>query len=231
MARRPPLRESIAPGSAAARPGRVVPASSSFRPPPRRWSATAAAAARPVRRHPIAGLGELVGGLELAVGGDDAGAALAFGLRLPRHRPLQRLRQRHVLDLHPVDMHTPGDGGTVDHQFQAAVELFAVGEQIVQLALADDRSQRGLGHLFDGEQIVLHLDHRLHRVDHPEIHHRVHPHGHVVAGNALLSRNRHRDDLHGTLRILSANGMSSRSPGSRAARTRPNRNTSPRSYC
>jgi hypothetical protein len=42
----------------------------------------------------------------------------------------------------------------------------------------------------------LHVHHRLDRVHHPEVDDRVHPDGHVVFGDALLSRDRHRDDLH-----------------------------------
>ena len=39
------------------------------------------------------GLGQLFGRLQLAFGVDDFGAALALGLRLPRHRPLHLRRQ------------------------------------------------------------------------------------------------------------------------------------------
>jgi uncharacterized membrane protein len=62
--------------------------------------------------------------------------------------------------------------------------------------LADDRAQGRLRLLGDGEQVVLHVHRGLDRAHHPEVHHRVHPDGHVVPGDALLSRNRHRDDLH-----------------------------------
>ena len=58
-------------------------------------------------------------------------------------------------------VHAPLHGRAVDHQLQALVELLAVGEQIVQVALADDRPQRGLRHLGDGEAVVLDLDDRV----------------------------------------------------------------------
>ena len=42
-------------------------------------------------------------------------------------------------------------GGAVDHQLQALVEVLAVRQQVVELALADDRAQRRLGDLADRE--------------------------------------------------------------------------------
>jgi hypothetical protein len=44
--------------------------------------------------------------------------------------------------------------------------------------------------------IVLHVHRGLDRVHHPEVDHRVDPDGHVVFGDAVLGRDRHRDDLH-----------------------------------
>jgi hypothetical protein len=60
--------------------------------------------------------------------------------------------QRDVLDLDPVDLDAPPGGRAVEHQLEALVELLAVGQQVVELALADDRAQRGLRHLRDGER-------------------------------------------------------------------------------
>ena len=62
-----------------------------------------AAGCRPSPR----GLGELLRRLQLAVGGDDAGAPFTLGLGLPRHGALHRLGQRDVLDLDAVDVHAP----------------------------------------------------------------------------------------------------------------------------
>ena len=145
--------------------------------------------------HRLGGLGELVRRLQLTIGDDDPGAAFAFGFGLARHRPLHRLRQGHVLDLDAVDVDAPVDGGIVDHDRQALIEAFAVGEQIVEFALADDRPQRGLRDLPDGELIVLDIDDGLARIDDLEVDDGVDADGDVVAGDALLSGNRHRDDL------------------------------------
>ena len=73
---------------------------------------------------------------------------------------------------------------------QLPVHRVALGQQLVHLRLADDRAQRGLRLLRDGEQVVLHVDGRLDRVDNPEVDHRVHPHADVVPGDALLGRAR-----------------------------------------
>ncbi len=125
------------------------------------------------------------------------GAALPLRLGLPRHRPLHALRQRHVLDLHPLHPDAPRAlGGLVDDPAQLPVHAVPLGQQLVHLGLADDRAQRGLRLLGDREHVVLHVDGRLDRVDHPEVDHRVDPHGHVVLGDPVLRRDRHRHDLH-----------------------------------
>jgi len=48
----------------------------------------------------------------------------------------------------------------------------------------------------DRVHVVLHVDGGLDRLDHPEVHHRVDPHRHVVASHALLRGHSHGDDLH-----------------------------------
>jgi len=78
-----------------------------------------------------AGLGELGGGLELAVGVDHPCAAVALGLGLTRHRPAHALGQGHVLDLDPLDADAPVGGGRVDDRAEFIVDLLAVRKQRV----------------------------------------------------------------------------------------------------
>ena len=110
--------------------------------------------------HDFGGLRELLGGLQLAVGGDDACASFTFGLRLPRHRPLHGVGQRDVLDLDTFDVDAPARGRAVDHQLHALVELLSIAQQVVEVALADDGPERGLRDLPDGGDVVLHVDRR-----------------------------------------------------------------------
>ena len=150
-----------------------------------------------VAGHHVGGRGQPLGGLVLAVGGDDPGAPLPFGLGLPRHRPLHALGQRDILDLHPLDPHPPRAlGRLVDDPAQLPVDRVPLRQQLVHLRLADDRPQRRLRLLRHREHVILHVDRRLDRVHHPEIHHRIDPDGHVVLGDAILRRDGHRDDLH-----------------------------------
>jgi hypothetical protein len=75
---------------------------------------------------------------QFAVGGDDPCPSLTLGLGLARHRPLHRIGQDDVLDFDAVDVDSPAQRGAVDHQFQALVEVFAIGQQVVEVAFADD---------------------------------------------------------------------------------------------
>jgi len=50
--------------------------------------------------------------------------------------------------------------------------------------------------LGNGEHVVLHVDGGQHRIEDPEVHHRVHSHRDVVPGDAVLGRHRHGGDLH-----------------------------------
>jgi hypothetical protein len=84
-------------------------------------------------RHRRRGERQLLRGLQLALCADHPGAPLPLRLGLPRHRPLHRLRQRHVLDLDTVDVYAPAQRRTVDHQLEALVEPLAVGQQVVEL--------------------------------------------------------------------------------------------------
>src|SRR5262245_2369889 len=62
----------------------------------------------------IGRLAELLGGLQLALGGDDLGPSFPLRLGLAGHGPLDLLREAHVADLHPVDLHAPGLGLVVE---------------------------------------------------------------------------------------------------------------------
>ena len=69
----------------------------------------------------------------------------------------------------------------------------ALGEQLVEVGLAEDAAQGRLRLLAGGVEVVLDLHHRLHRVHHPEVDDRVHLHAHVVAGDHVLGRHVEHD--------------------------------------
>ena len=133
-------------------------------------------------------LGQLLARLELARGVDDLGPLLALRLGLLRHRPLHLLRQVHGLHRHLGDLHAPGVGVQVDDLLQPQRQPLALGEQLVEVGLAEDAAQRRLRLLARGVEEVLDGDHRLQRVHHPEVDDRVHLHGDVVAGDHVLGR-------------------------------------------
>jgi hypothetical protein len=63
------------------------------------------------------------------------------------------------------------------------VDLVGLRQRLVQGVLAHDLAQRGLRDLVDGRAHVLDRDHRLHRVDHPEVGDRGHIDADVIPGD------------------------------------------------
>ena len=74
----------------------------------------------------VGGLAQLLGGLELALGGDDLGAPLALGLGLLGHGAPHLLGQVDLLHLDGGDLHAPGLGVPVDDLLQLPVDLVAL---------------------------------------------------------------------------------------------------------
>ena len=139
-------------------------------------------------------------GAELAFGVDQLGALLALGLGLLRHRALHLLGQVDLLHLDRAHLHAPRLGVLVDDLLELAVDLVALGEQLVELRLAAHAAQRGLRQLRGAVEVVLDRDHRLLGVQHAEVEHRVDLHRDVVARDHFLRRHVHHDlaqaDLH-----------------------------------
>src|SRR5687767_4254843 len=119
---------------------------------------------------------------------DHLGAALALGLGLARDRAHHRLVDVHVLDLHVRHLDAPRVGLRVEHRLDVDIELLALGEQRVELMLAQHGPQGGLRELAGGLEEVRHLDDGVARVDDAEVDHRVHFHRDVVARDDVLRR-------------------------------------------
>src|SRR5215217_1859896 len=141
----------------------------------------------------VGGLTKPLGRLVLALGGDDLGPPLAFALGLPGHRPLHLLGYLDVLDLDNAHLYAPGFGLLVYDGLKLGVYDLTVGEQIVEVFLAKDAPQGGLGNLGGRLHEVLDLDDALVGIHNPEVDNGGHASRHVVAGYDVLGRHVHRD--------------------------------------
>src|SRR5829696_658033 len=140
-------------------------------------------ALEPVRRLP-----EALGGLVLALCSDDFGPTFALALGLARHRPLHLRRDLDVLDLDHADLYPPRLGLLGYYLLELLVYGFPVGQEVVEILLAEDAPQGSLAYLACGQDVVLDLDDALVRVHHPEVDHRGYAGGDVVAGDEVLGR-------------------------------------------
>ena len=100
-------------------------------------------------------LRELLGRLQLALGVDHLGPALALGFGLARHRALHLRRQIDVLYFDGRHLDAPVLRARVDRLAQDRVDLIAVREQLVHFGLAQHRPQRRLRELARGVEVVL----------------------------------------------------------------------------
>ncbi len=106
------------------------------------------------------GLPEGLGGFQLALGVDDLGAPLALRLGLAAHGTAHGFGQLDVLDLDQRDLDAPWVGEVVDDLLELLVDLVALDQQVVELDLAEDAAQGGLGDLRRADQVVLDGDDR-----------------------------------------------------------------------
>src|SRR5262245_3944306 len=128
---------------------------------------------------------------------DDLGAPLALGLGLAGDGAHHRLVQVDVLDLDRGDLDAPRFGLHIERLLDVDVELLALGQQPVELVLAEHRAQRRLRELAGRDEEVRDLDDRLLRIDHAKVDHGVDLDRDVVAGDHVLRRDveHHRAQL------------------------------------
>jgi hypothetical protein len=124
----------------------------------------------------------------LALGVDDARPAHALCLGLLGNRADHALVDVDMLDLDVGDLDAPLVGLVIEDLLDIAVELVPLGQHLVQLVLAEHRSQRRLGQLAGGERVVLDPVDGLLGLDHPEVDHGVHLDRDVVARDDVLGR-------------------------------------------
>ena len=153
--------------------------------------------------HDLGGFRQALRGLEFPLRCDYLRTPFAFGLGLRRDRALHVLRQVDILELDQHHLDAPRLGLRVDHFLNFRVELLALAQQIVELGLAANRSQRRLRKLHRAVQVVAHLGHRPRRIDHAKVKHRADFDRDVVTRDYVLRRNvechRAQVDSHGAL--------------------------------
>jgi len=144
--------------------------------------------------HEGSSFNEFGGGVEFAFGVDDLGAAFTLGFGLLGHGAEHGLGHVHLLDFDGDDFDSEGGGVSVDDGLDALIELLSVGEESVEIDLAEDGAEGGLGELGGLVDIVGDFDDGLGGVDDAEGDDGVDLEGDVVAGDDVLC-----GDFHGLL--------------------------------
>ena len=139
-------------------------------------------------RQDLAGLGQPLGRLELALRVDDLGTPETLGFRLLRYGADHPLVEVDVLQLDVRDLDAPGVGSLVEDLLQRRVQSIPLAQHLVQLVLAQHRAQRRLGQLARRLLEVLDPDHGMLRIDHAIVDHRVDLHRDIVLGDDVLAR-------------------------------------------
>src|SRR5208282_4685269 len=140
---------------------------------------------------------QFCGGLEFAVGVDDLGAALAFRFGLAGNGALHVLRDVHLLQLHLGDFDAPGLGVLIEDVLELFVHFVAFGKDGVELELAANAAQGGLGELRGGVHVILGAREGQIGVDHLEVADGVDLCRDVVLRDDVLRGHVERFDLHG----------------------------------
>ena len=119
------------------------------------------------------GLHEFFRGLQFAFGVDHLGPALPLGFGLLGDGADHRFVEVDVLDLDIGHLDAPGIGLRVQYLLDVDVQALALGQQLVQLMLAQHRAQGGLGQLAGGHEEVFDLDDGFLWVEHTKVQDRV----------------------------------------------------------
>ncbi len=124
---------------------------------------------------------------------DDLGPLFPLGLGLAGHGALHQLWQQDILDLDQRDHHTPRLFRVLVNDVpQPLIDPVAMGQELIEVRLAQHTPQRGQGQLLGGQGVFLNLHDRAFWIHHVKVHHRVHVDGHVVPGDDLLGFQDHR---------------------------------------
>ncbi len=167
-----------------------------------------------VLRDDVGGFAKLDGRLELALGGDNLGAALAFGLGLFGHCALHVFGKDDVLDFDSGDLRAPRLGVRVDDVLDLLVDVRGLGQQLIEAEAPDHVAHRGLADLVDRVVDALDRDHGFFRIGDMIVSDRCDIDRDIVFGDDFLRRNLHRDGSQGHTNHLLDGNEYEREPGS-----------------
>lgn len=131
-------------------------------------------------------ISEALGGFEFFLRVNDLRATFALRFRLTRDGLLHLLWQVYILDFYCGDFDAPGFRLLIDDPLEIGIDLIPFREKVVELALSQHATERGLRHHGCGVQVVFHLDNRALLVYHPEVDSGIHLDGDVVFRNDIL---------------------------------------------
>ncbi len=127
-----------------------------------------------------------------AFGGDDSGAALAFGFGLLGHGAFHVRGELNVLKFDVFDVDTPFVGLSVDDFANLDGDFIALAKDLIKVEIASDVAESGLGESAGRVGIIRGFKNSLRGVDDAEVNDGVDIDGDVVTGDDFLLRDVHR---------------------------------------
>lgn len=126
-----------------------------------------------------------------AFGGDDGGAAFAFGFGLLGHGAFHISGKFDVLELDGLDIDAPFVSLSVDDGADLGGDFVALAKDFVEIKIAGDVAQGSLSKSGSGVFITGSLEDGFGGVDDARINHGVNINGNVIAGDDFLLRDVH----------------------------------------
>lgn len=127
-----------------------------------------------------------------AFGGDDGGAAFAFGFGLFGHGAFHVRRELNVLKFNVFDIDTPFVGLGVDDFANLDGDFVALAKDLIKVEITGDVAEGGLSESAGRVGVIRGFKNSLRGVDDAEIDDSVDIDGDVVAGDDFLLRDVHR---------------------------------------
>ena len=130
-------------------------------------------------------------GLELGLGVNDLGPAVALGFGLFGDRLDHIVGELDVTDLDGAHLDAPVLGARIEDVLHVDVELGPLGQHLVEFVLSEHRAERGLGQHVGRSAVRLDLNDRFRSIDDVKVEHGVDLDRHVVPRNHVLTGDLH----------------------------------------